>query len=69
MAIEVKVGKVPGRITSVVVEEGATVRAALMAAEVSVTDGETLTMNGNPVNQDSRVYSGTILITRKIKGN
>jgi len=69
MAIEVKVGKVPGRITTVVVEDGSTVAAALSAAEITVTDGETLTMNGNTVSRDSRLTGGTILVTRKIKGN
>jgi len=70
MAIEVKVGKVPGRITTVVLDEGTTVAEALRQADIALTDGETLSVNGSPAGVDGVLRSNaTVLVTRKIKGN
>jgi len=70
MAIEVKVGKVPGRIVTVALEEGNTVAEALRQADIVLTDGETLSVNGSPSGLEGVLRSNaTVLVTRKIKGN
>jgi sulfur carrier protein ThiS len=67
--IIVKVGKLPGRIQEVAVEDGASVADALEAAELDVT-GYEIRLNGSPVDVDTELEDGdTLLLVKKIKGN
>lgn len=67
--LTVKVGKLPGRIVEVAVEDDATVSVALSVAELDST-GYEIRLNGSPVDLDTYIEDGdTILLVKKIKGN
>ena len=65
----VKVGKMPGRISEVVVDESATVSTVLEVAGLDPTgyeikvDGEVATLN-QPING-----AGIVILAQKVKGN
>ena len=69
MAIMAKVIRVPGAVTEVGLEDGATVGDALTAAGVTVESGETLKLNGADTTTDATVSEGgRILIAKAAKG-
>ena len=67
--ITVKVIRVPGAVTEVGLESGATVADALSAASVDVGSGETLKLNGADTTNDTTVSDGSrILVAKAAKG-
>lgn len=71
MPLEIRVARVPGRVRTVILEEGnATVREAIRQAEVTDYNGADITVNDNPVDLDATLSAGqTVLIANKtVKG-
>ena len=67
--ITVKVIRVPGAVTEVGLESGASVSDALTAADVSIGNGETVKLNGADTTMDSPVSEGSrILVAKAAKG-
>lgn len=70
MAVTVKVVRVPGAVTEVVLNDGATVADALSAAGTSLGDGEAVTINGATAGNDTPVSEGArVVIAKGAKGN
>lgn len=68
--ITVKVIRVPGAVSEVGLNAGATVAEALAAADVTVGAGEAVKLNGADTNMDATVSDGARLIVAKAaKGN
>jgi sulfur carrier protein ThiS len=66
--VHVKVGKIPGSITEVVLEDGAVVADALEAASLSA-DGYTIKLNGETAATSVEVEDGDeVILTKSIKG-
>ena len=68
MANSVKVGKVPGRIKEVFIDDGTTVSQVLAEAELSNEEGFSVRLNGEPVtDMDTVVYDGdSITLVREV---
>ena len=67
--ITVKVIRVPGAVTEVGLESGATVGQALEAASVEVGSGESIKLNGADTANDAVVSDGSrILVAKAAKG-
>lgn len=68
---EVKVGKVPGRITEVnIVENETTVREALELAGLSVETGFSARRNGESTDLDATLEAGdSVTLVKEVKGN
>jgi uncharacterized Zn ribbon protein len=68
---EVKVGRVPGRITEVNVVDGeTTVNEALGLAELTVESGFSVRLNGEPAEGDAVVSDGdSVTVVKEVKGN
>ena len=65
MTIEVKVVRVPGAVTDVALNSGATVSDALRAANIDMGEGETVSMNGATVNGSRALSQGDRIIVAK----
>ncbi len=66
--IEVRIGKIPGSISTLALEEGATIADALRQAGLS-RDGFELRVNSETVNEDHVLEDGeTVLLVAKIRG-
>lgn len=63
--ITVKVIRVPGAVTEVGLEEGATVADALSAASLTMGEGEAVKLNGSDTTMDATVSDGSRLIVAK----
>ena len=69
-AITVKIGKLPGRIMEVALEEGATVEQAIEVAEIVEIEGFETRVNGAPATLETTLADGdNVLLVKKIKGN
>ena len=67
--MEIRVAVVPGQITTVELESGATVADALRMADVSA-EGFTITVNGAASGTSRALEDGDkILLTKAVKGN
>jgi sulfur carrier protein ThiS len=67
--IEVKVGRLPGRIETIALNGDRRVSTALEAAGLDA-EGYEVRVNGNPASMDTDLTAGqTVLLTQKIKGN
>lgn len=66
----IRVGKMPGRISEVVVETGATVKDVLTIAELSA-EGFDIKVNGQLGNLTDVVGTDTelIILSQRVKGN
>lgn len=65
----VKISKVSGKPTGVFVEEGATVRDAIAAANIRFESGEQINIDGSTGQLDTPVYDGArIRISESTKG-
>lgn len=66
----IRVGKMPGRISEVVVETGATVQDVLAVAELSA-EGFDIKVNGQLGNLTDVVGTDTelIILSQRVKGN
>ena len=68
--LTIKIGKLPGRITEVVLEQGATVAQAIEVAEISGLEGFETRVNGAPATLETTLSDGdNVLLVKKIKGN
>ena len=68
--LTVRGGKMPGLISSVVLEGGATVADALAQANITVENGQEIRMDNNTVSLDTEVTNNAlIIVTKMIKGN
>jgi len=65
MTIEVKVVRVPGAVTDVVLNSGAVVSEALASANISLGSGETVSMNGATVDGNRTLSNGDRIIVAK----
>lgn len=65
MTIEVKVVRVPGAVTDVVLNSGATVLEALASANITLGTGETVSMNGTSVDGNRSLSNGDRIIVAK----
>lgn len=69
MTITVKVAVVPGTVTEVALEDGASVADAISSANVS-TDGYSVKLNGVATNNSATLSDGDrIFISKDAKGN
>lgn len=65
----VRVGRLPGVMQNIALEDGSTVADALEHAELD-SEGYEVRVNGNTADSDTEVSDGdTVLLTRQIKGN
>lgn len=65
----IKAGRLPGRISEIVVEAGSSVAEILAIAELDST-GYEVRVNGTPCDLETSLEDGdTILLVKKIKGN
>ncbi len=62
MAITVKIVRVPGAVTELMLNDNATVNDALNAASVEPGPNETISMDGNAVSRNASVYDGARVI-------
>lgn len=68
--LTVQVTKVPGAMKTVTLENGATVRDALSAAELELTQGYELRVDDEVATLDTAISDGAVIvITKMIKGN
>lgn len=65
MSMFVKVVRMPGAVKEVAVENGSNVAAALTAAEITVGETETLTLNGVSADTTHLVYDGDRIVLAK----
>jgi len=65
-----RVGKMPGRITEVVVETGTTIKEVLELAELDATGFE-IKVDGNTATLDTKVTEDTnlVILAQQVKGN
>jgi len=69
MSMLVKVGKMPGRVGEYALPEGATVREALVTAELD-SQGYEIKVNGAPATLDTVLNNGdNVLLVQLVKGN
>ncbi len=67
--INVRIGRLPGRIEELALENGAVVEDALEIAELDPA-GYEIRVNGAPTDVDAELSDGdTVLLVKKIKGN
>ena len=67
--MEVRVGKMPGRIESYALDQGATVGSALSVAGLD-SEGFTIKVNNEIANSDKVLNDGDlILLVQQVKGN
>ena len=71
MAVEVKFGRVPGRLDNGVLNEGTTFHEALRQLNVTVGADEVVSVNGDVVDLSATVSSLTrsITVAKRVKGN
>jgi sulfur carrier protein ThiS len=68
--IEVTVGRFPGRLATIGLNGGHTVADALREAELTVSPGWELLVNGEPARPEQTLSDGDrVLLTRQVKGN
>lgn len=65
MAMFVKIVRVPGSVSEIALNDGATVADALNAAEITASPNEEITINGNPASTDRTLFDGDRLILAK----
>lgn len=58
MAITIKIVRVPGAVTELVLEDGATVNDALQAASITLASGEKLQLNAVDTTTDAVLSDG-----------
>ena len=65
-----RVGKMPGRITEVVVEVGTSIKDVLEIAGLDA-NGFEIKVDGNPATLDTKVTEDTnlVILAQKVKGN
>lgn len=69
MSIFVKVIRVPGAVTEVGLNDGATVGDALSAASVTVGAGESVSLGGSETTMDATVTDGArVIVSKAAKG-
>lgn len=67
--IEVRVGRLPGRIENIVLNGSRTVKDALDGANLDA-NGHEIRVNGVVATRDANLVAGdTVLLVRKIRGN
>lgn len=67
--LTVKVGKVPGRLTEVLLEEGATVNDALEVAGIEETSGYEIRVGTEKATVDTELKDGDVVaLVKNIKG-
>lgn len=67
--IEVRVGKLPGRIQDIALNGDRTVAAALTAAELDAT-GQDIKVNSAPATLETTLNEGDqVILCKRIKGN
>ena len=67
--ITVKVVRVPGTITEIMLDEGQTINSALQVSNTSVSSSETVQLNGATVSLDTEVKDGDrIIVAKSAKG-
>ena len=67
--IQVKVGRLPGKISEIVLDGERTVSAALQAAELD-SAGYEIRVNGQVTDPATELHDGdVVLLVKKIKGN
>ena len=71
MAVEVKFGRVPGRLQEATLLEGSTVRESLRVLEITVASDEVVSVNGSTVELDDTIDADTrtITVAKRVKGN
>ena len=68
--IEVVVARVPGKVETILIEQGKTVEDALSAVDFDVEASETIKVNGLNANLDKVLSNGDrITINKMVKGN
>lgn len=68
--LTVQVSKVPGPMSTITLEGGATVADALAQANITAENGYEVRMNNNTVSLDTEVTNNAlIIVTKMIKGN
>lgn len=68
--IEVRVGRVPGEIKSIVLNGGRTVKDALSGANLSARREDEIRVNGEKSNLEAELSANdTVLLLQKIEGN
>ncbi len=65
MAVSAKVVRIPGAMTEVMLNDGATVADALAAANTSLASGEGLTVNSLPATLDTPLAQGNVVVVSK----
>lgn len=65
MTMFVKIVRMPGTVSEVAVEDGATVADALSAADMTQGNSEKLTVNGAPATADTSVDDGDRIVLAK----
>ncbi len=70
MSISVKVVRVPGAVTEVELNDGATVADALAAAGTSLSSGEAVKVDATPAELTTTLSDGNrVVIAKGAKGN
>lgn len=68
--MQVKVVRVPGAVSDLELDDGATVGDALSAAQLTVGSGETIKVNGSSATESTRLSNGDrIIVAKGAKGN
>lgn len=65
MTMFVKIVEVPGAVTEVALESGATVSDALEAGDLIVAPNQSVTVNGSPASNDTELTDGARVIVSK----
>ena len=69
MAISVKIVRIPGSVSELMLDDGATVNDAMSAAGTSVNSGERLEVDGREASGGTTLYDGArIVISKAAKG-
>lgn len=74
MATVFKAGRVPGRMSEFAIEDGKTVAEALAVAELAVSEGESVSLDGETLCAtafgSTTIEDGSVLlIAKQVKGN
>ena len=68
--ITAKVVQIPGAVTEVMLEDGATVSDALTAANITVQSGYAVKVDGSDVDNSTPLTDGArIIVAKSAKGN
>lgn len=70
MSLSIKVVRVPGAVTDLELEDGATVADALRAASITVGSGEAVKVNGGSADANTRLSNNDrVIVSAGAKGN